>query len=249
MRKLPVAVCFVLGSMILAQAADAHGWCNTRNKCRWWAKKYTANTSVGCWGFSIPLCYQHSGSCGTASANCGWKSCIVGGASASASNSSSGCFVSTSHSGLGHAGVIPPDSATNSEDAGGGQVQSFADFDDATQTVTITIASGELSAASGGMPARLSAFIFVEDVREGEVVEDPVRTPENTVWEGSIVLDDGAATVAGFDPDAVTVITDRNGASIASISGTRAVVPLRLSAEDFENLVVQIVSDEIALPK
>lgn len=242
-----LGIAFVL--LTSAQQASADSWCNTRNKCRWWQNKYTANAVVGCIGFSIPLCYRHSGSCGTADAYCDWRNCLWGGGTAHATNSSSGCVATKYRTGQGVAGTPLPDAVAASNDTGSSRVQSFADFDDVLKTVTITLTDGSLSSTRGGMPERLTAYIFREDVTEGVVVEEPVRTPENTIWTGSIVLADGVVRTSGFRTEGIGVSTDREGMSVARLSGVQVTIPYAGSDADFENLVVQVVLDEVQLTK
>ncbi len=245
MTKLRATSLTVLGLVLFFSAlqADASAWCNTRNHCHWWSKRYTANAHVGCIGFSLPLCYQHSGGCGSASANCGWKSCLIGGASASASNGSGGCYTSTSHTGLGIAGTAATAAPCDNEQ-GGSYASTSAQFDDASQTVAISFGEGELGAIRGGKAARVQVFIFRDETPEGVENDEPKRTPENTVWEGSIALENGVVSAKGLDVRSLGVKTDENGYSTLSLAGVRALVPLALSDADWDSLIVQVVADE-----
>lgn len=245
MSKFRATSLTVLGLALFFSAVhvDASAWCNTRNHCKWWSKRYTANAHVGCIGFSLPLCYQHSGGCGSASANCGWKSCLIGGASASASNGSGGCSVSTSRTGLGIAGTAATAPCGDTEQGGSFAVTN-TQFDDASQTVALSFSDGELGAIRGGKAARVQVFIFRDETPEGVENDEPERTPENTVWQGSISLTDGVVSANGFDARGLTTGTDENGYSTVTLAGVRALVPLVLSAADWDSLIVQVVADE-----
>ncbi len=232
-----------LSLFFVAMQADASAWCNTRNHCRFLSKRYTANAHVGCIGFTLPLCYQHSSGCGSASANCGWKSCLIGGASSSASNGSGGCFTSTSHTGLGIAGTSATTPPCDNEQ-GGSFVASNAQFDDPSHTVAIAFTDGELGAIRGGKVARVQIFIFRDETPEGVENDEPERTPENTVWEGSITLADGVLGGKGFDTRNLKAQTNENGFSTVSLAGVRALVPVSLSDADWDSLIVQTVADE-----
>ena len=236
--------------LLVAQQADAHAWCTTRNKCHWWAKKFTANAQVGCIGFSVPLCYRHSGDCDwTANLSCGWRNCLWGGGDAAASNGWNGCSTWTTRSGQGLAGEPTTTTTTRDDDQGGHEVISRADFDDATHTVTINLDRGEISALQGGMAARFDVYVLRDDVTEdqvkpGDEAPDPEPTPANTLWKGSIVLRDGRLTVTGFDPAAFRVVTDEKGLSHVTFANVRTVQKLDVTDADFANLVVRVVADE-----
>lgn len=236
--------------LFLAEQANAHAWCVTRNNCRWWAKKFTADTRVGCIGFPLPLCAQHSGHCDlTASLSCGWRNCPWGGGNAAAQNGWGGCWTWTHRTGLGIAGEAPAATQAQNDDGGGHNVYSRAEFDDAARTVAITLDRGEISAKPGGMAGRLDVYILREDVTEDQVppdgeAPDPVPTPENTLWHGSIVLRDGRLTVTGFDPSAFTTVTDATGMSRVLFENVRTVQQLDIPDEEFAALLVKVIADE-----
>jgi hypothetical protein len=240
-----LGLCLLL--LFVAEQANAHAWCATRNKCRWWAKKFTANTRVGCIGLPLPLCAQYSANCNwTANLSCGWRHCIVGGGNAAASNGWNGCWTWTSRTGIGIAG----DSGTTAreDDAGGHDVYSRAEFDDLTRTVTITLDQGEISAKAGGMAGRLDVYVLWEDPTEptdpDTEAPDPEPTPENTYWHGSVVLRDGQVTVTGFDPAAFRVTTDSEEVSRVHFQNVTTVQQFDISDEDFGALLVKVVADE-----
>ncbi len=245
MRQHKGLAALLLGLFLVAGArqADADAWCKTRSHCWWLSKRYTANARTGCIPFIVPLCWHHSGGCGSAAASCS-NACIVGNASASASNSSSGCFLSTSRTGLGVAGTSSPDLLAASNDRGNSRLTSSSDFDDARGTVTINLDSGELQALAGGNPERIEAYVFVDDAPEGQAVEEAIRTSRNTLWSGSVDLRNGVLTVNGFNKDAFRVSTDATGLTTVSISGARAVVPVSTDPVLFERLVVEVTSTE-----
>jgi hypothetical protein len=228
-------------SFLAAQQADADAWCNTRNKCRWYSKKFTANAMVGCIGFSLPLCYQHSGDCDyTANLSCGWRNCLWGGGDAQAHNGWNGCYKWYTRSGQGVAGD-PTVTGTRDDDQGSGDVVSHAKFDDLTKTVNILLERGEITALAGGMAGRLDAYIFRDDtdesqIKEGEEAPEPEPTPANTLWHGTVVLRDGAVAVTGFDPRGFIVTTDANVETAQRLNVTDAA---------FANLVVRVsISEE-----
>lgn len=242
-----LGLCLVF--LFMAEQVDAHAWCVTRNKCRWWAKKFTADTRVSCIGFPLPLCAQHSGHCDwTAPLSCGWRNCPWGGGNASAQNGWGGCWLWTQRSGMGIAGEATT-SEFQEDDAGGHDVSSHAEFDGVAHTVTITLDQGEISAMAGGMAGRLDVYILREDVTENQVppdgeAPDPAPTPENTLWHGSVVLRDGRLTVTGFDPGAFTTVTDETGMSRVSFENVRTVQQLDVSDADFAALLVKVIADE-----
>lgn len=236
---------FMLLFLMAAEMANAHAWCVTRNKCRWWSKKFTANTHVGCWGFSLPLCYQHSGDCDyTANLSCGWRNCLWGGGDATASNGWGGCSLWTNRSGQGFAGE-PTETQPRDDEQGGHDVFSRAEFDDATKSVTISLDRGEITALKDGMAGRLDVYILREEApKEGETEKDPVPTPENTLWHGSVVLRGGAVAVNGFDPQAFKVTTDEKGISRVTFQNVTTVQRFHVTEEEFADLLVRVVADE-----
>lgn len=247
-NRIVLGVCLALAFLFAAQQADAGAWCTTRNKCHWYAKKFTANTQVGCIGLGT-LCYQHSGDCDwTANLNCGWRNCIWGGGNAAASNGWNGCWTWTSRSGQGVAGD-PTVTAGRDDDQGSHDVNSHAEFDDATQTVTITLDSGKITALQGGLAGHLDVYVLREDVdetqiKEGEDVPEPEPTPMNTLWHGSIILQDGQLALDGFAPDAFKVTTDDKGLSEVTFENVKAAPQFKISDVEFGNLVVRVMADE-----
>lgn len=235
--------------LLAAEQADAHAWCNTRNKCRWWAKKYTADTLVSCIGYPLPLCRQHSGDCDwTGDFSCGWRNCLWGGGNAAAHNGNVGCYQWDYRTGQGVAGD-PATRETRKDDQGGHEVYSRTEFDDATHMVKISLDRGEISALQGGLAGRLDVYVLRDDttedqVKPGEEAPDPVPTPENTLWHGSVVLTDGRLAVTGFDPAAFKVSTDEKGLSRASFANVQSVQRFDIRDEDFDNLVVRVVTSE-----
>lgn len=235
----------VLGLLLVLVSADAQAsaWCNTRNNCRWWAKKYTANASVGCIGFSLPLCYSHSGHCDGTSVSCGWKNCLWGGATAWASNGPGGCSAGGNRTGQGIYGESKADATSEADASGSHSLQSRAEFDNAQRTVTIALDRGVMTSSPDSMESRIDVYVFREDVEEGKEVEDPVRTEENTLWRASIVLSNGVLKVNGFDPRLFNVSRDEKGNTTVQFAGVKSVVPMSISDEDFGNLVVQVMVD------
>jgi hypothetical protein len=142
-----------------------------------------------------------------------------------------------------------PARATRDDDQGGHEVYSRTEFDDVTHTVTISLDRGEISALRGGLAGRLDVYVLRDDttedqVKPGEEAPDPVPTPENTLWHGSVVLSDGSLAVTGFDPTAFRVTTDQKGLSRASFANVQAVQRFDVKDEDFDNLVVRVVTSE-----
>jgi hypothetical protein len=240
---------FVLGLLFLAGArsADAHSWCKTRSGCHWWAKRYTANARTGCFPSLIPFCWHHSGSCGSASTSCG-HSCLPGGASASATNNSSGCFLSSGHTGLGWAADLQSAEPMRDDDQGGGRIVSTSEFDARGKTVAINLVEGEISSLAGGMPQRIEVYVFRDDSTEETPVEEPVRTKENTLWQGYVELRDGRLSSSGIDTRSFRVSTDSSGLSTASFANVRTQVSLAVSDVDVERLVVEVASTETNEP-
>ncbi len=240
-----------LAFLLPYQAAEAGASTTTRNRCRWWSKKYVANAHTGCLPFG-PLCYRHSGSCGDARATCGFTSCpFYGGAYASAVNGPGGASTFKYRYGLGFAGTPPVDATAG--DSGDSAVESVVEFDDNSRTVKVSIPAGHLTDQVGGLGERLSVFIFKEDVREGVEVEEPVRTPENTLWQASAVLHEGALSLDGFDPGAFSFGTGGTDtgcglSTTVTISNAHLSVPLFIAPTDFENLVVEVLLDEYGRP-
>ncbi|HEX8435081.1 hypothetical protein [Archangium sp.] len=243
MKKWFAPLLALLFVMLPTLEARAAGWCSTRNKCKWWAKKYTANADVHCIGLSLPLCYQHQGHCDSASASCSWRSCPVGGASAWASNGPSGCYHGGSRTGMGLYGTPASLEGGDEKSSGSHEVLSHAVFDDLSRSITLTLDRGYMTATADTMVSRFDVYVFREDVKEGQEVDEPVRTPENTRWHGSIVLQGGRLTVEGFDPTLFKVSTDRAGLTTVTFAQVKQVIRFDVSAEDFENLVVQSVAD------
>src|SRR5438105_2066098 len=83
-----VAVVTGLAFLVGAISSQA-GWnFNTRNTCKWYAKKYAANADCGC--SALLLSYQHSSGCDTVTAHAGPKTCLYGAAEAYAQNGPGG---------------------------------------------------------------------------------------------------------------------------------------------------------------
>jgi hypothetical protein len=250
-NKVSLGLLLGLSGLLLAHQAGAEAWCKTRNKCNFWGKKYTANARVGCFELPLPLCWHHQGHCDSASASCGWNNCpISGGASASASNNSGGCVWTINRTGTGVAGTPPPTpTEMRDDDAADSRLESTTEFDDARQEVTIRLKNGTLAARPGGLAQRIDVYVFREDVRAGVEVEDPVRTPENTLWHGSIVLAGGRLAVVGFSADAFATTVEGKETVRVSIADARALIPFRIGAADFEKLVVEVGTSEEAPAK
>ncbi|MCP3142250.1 hypothetical protein [Pyxidicoccus xibeiensis] len=235
----------LLGLFLVLGTADAQAssWCNTRNRCKWFAKKFTANATVGCIGFGLPLCASHSGHCDGTSVSCSWRSCLWGGAQSSASNGWGGCSATGYRTGQGVYGEVDPGATAEADASGSHSVQTRAEFDDARRTVTLILDKGTMTSSADAMESRIDLFIFREDVVEGQQVEDPVRTEQNTLWRASIVLSNGVLRVSGFDPRQFTVTRDEKGITTVSFANLRTLVPMSISDADFGNLVVQTLVD------
>lgn len=249
-NRIFVGLGLFMAVLLMAQQANADAWCNTRNNCRWWAKKFTANAQVGCIGYPLPLCVRHSGHCDyTANLSCGWRNCLWGGGDAAAHNGWNGCYQWTSRSGQGIAGDPTTTTGTRDDDQGGHEISSHSDFDNLNHTVTITLDRGEITALQGGMASTLDVYVLREDVDEsqvkpGEEAPDPVPTPQNTLWHGSIVLSDGRLSVSGFDPRAFSLSTDSKGVSTVNFTNVATTQRFSLTDADFGNLVVRLVAAE-----
>lgn len=243
MKKLSTALLAMMLVMLPTLEAHAASWCSTRNNCRWWAKKYTANADVHCIGLTLPLCYQHQGHCDSASASCGWVSCLWGGASSWATNGPSGCNHGGNRSAQGLYGTPASTEGGDEKSSGSHKVQSHADFDNTRHTVTVTLDSGTMTSTADTMVSRYDVYVFREDVKEGQEVDEPVRTPENTLWHGSIVLQNGKLAVQGFDPALFKVSTDDTGITTVTFAMIKQELRFDVSDEDFGNFVVQMVAD------
>lgn len=239
----------LLGLALFAgsQAAEAHSWCKTRSGCHWWAKRFTANARTGCFPVLTPFCWHHSGSCGTASASCS-HACLPGNASASATNSSAGCFLSSGHTGLGWAADLDSAEPMRDDDQGGGRIVSTSEFDARGKAVAINLVEGEISSLAGGMPQRIEIYVFRDDSTEDTPVEEPVRTKDNTLWQGYVELRDGRLSSSNIDTRSFRLSTDRSGLSTASFSNVKTAVAFPVSDADFERLVVEVVSTETNAP-
>ena len=150
--------------------------------------------------------------------------------------------------GQGIAGIPLADATASPNDKGDSRVDSFSEFDDAAKTVTITLTDGFLSSTSGGMPERFSAYIFREDVSAKGDEDEPLRTADNTLWSGSIVVAEGSVQTEGFEADGIEV-SQQGEITLAQFRDLRTTIPLDLSDADFANLVVQVVLDEVQLTK
>lgn len=239
LRRLVLAATLVGAVTFVALPASADAWCKTRNRCTWLSKKYTANAYVSCIGLWVPLCYHHGNGCGSASATCGWRSCLWGGASASASNGPGGCSTTKQRNGLGIAGHYIATAARN-DDFGDSSADSRVEFDDSTRSVILHLDRLSLSSLANGLRERLDVYAFVEDTGDGGVSDEPVRTDANTVWHGSVTLKDGVVSSDLGDARTLIVDTYDGGLSRASADGVSVRIPLDLTPEAFENLVIEV---------
>ncbi len=115
--------------------------------------------------------------------------------------------------------------------------------------MTISLDRGEISALQGGLAGTLDVYILRDDttedqVKPGEEAPDPVPTPTNTLWHGSIVLTDGRLVVTGFDPSEFKVTTDPTGLSRVTFANVKSVQQFNISDADFDNLVVRVATGE-----
>lgn len=234
---------FATACLLLAQEALAGASCVTRANCGAINKRYVAKAHVLCG--AMPLCLKHSSGCGSAYANCEWKSCTFGGGMARAINGPGGCQVYTFRTGMGIAGdPIDPTVELREDDASGTEATSAAEFDAVTGTVTIRLTGGRLTATPGGLAQRLTVTLLQDDPDAPE--EDPTPTAGNTLWAGSIVVSDGELAVTGFDATDFATTTDDEGHTVVTFPDVEVAIPLPdLSANDFANLAVKTLTDEI----
>lgn len=256
-QKLIVGLALILACLLGAQEASAGASCITRSHCYALSKRFVAQAHVSCLlseAIPFPLilkCFEREPRCGTVTANCDWRHCSIGGARARATNGVAGCFLSTAQWGLGIAGDAsfdPADDPTlpmGEEDGGDGEALTNARFNEVARTVEVRLESGRLAAAPGGLGQRLTAWIFRDESAGDD--EDPVPNDETTLWTGSVTVIGGELSVTGFDPTAFILSTDDMGRTVVTFTDVATVVPLEdLSKEDFANVAVKILTDEIA---
>lgn len=238
--KMIRGLLFGMGCLLLAQEAMAGASCVTRANCGALTKRYVAKSHVLCG--VVPVCLKQSSGCGSAYTNCEWKNCLYGGGMSRAINGPGGCQIYTYRVGMGIAGeAFDPMVELDENDASGTEALSSAEFDAATGTVTIHLSDGRLTATPGGLAQRLTVTLFQEDGTE----EDPTPTAANTLWSGSVVVNGGKFAVTGFDASDFTLSTNDEGLSEATFSDIEVVLPLDISAADFANVVVKVLTDEI----
>ncbi|MEM1203939.1 MAG: hypothetical protein AAGN66_11985 [Acidobacteriota bacterium] len=237
-------ILFMSSLMFLVLAADAwaSATCKTRSRCRWWSKKYIAKAKVSCWGMTLPLCYKRSSSCGNANAYCGWKSCLWGGATASASNGPGGCSVSGSRSGLGRYGetLTTPAEPGSKDGMGAHDALTRVEYEEREGAVVHFdhFAMGNTLDTSF---SRVDVVAYIES-EEGLANDDDDFLPERVVWSGYIHLQDGVVSHKGFEE----VARDFQGqADIEEVilTGLAKRIPFEGTADEFDRLAVEVIID------
>ncbi|MEM7052141.1 MAG: hypothetical protein AAF604_20915 [Acidobacteriota bacterium] len=240
------ALIFGLSTLMwLLPVADlfAHSWCQTRNRCRWWRKEYVAGATVGCIGFSLPLCYKRSASCGTAYASCGPKHCLWGQARAWAQNSSSGCSKGGWRTGQGIYGdPVEHFDVTEAplDAAGDHQMSSRVEFDPDRRQVAIHFDEVMMKSTVDSSYSRIDVYLFLDDDKLPE--EEVQPTPDNTLWSGYLESRDGRLVSEGLDSLAKAF---RSAGAEATLEARGVVesIPFFGSDDEWERLTVQVVID------
>lgn len=243
-KTLILAISTLLFFAFTADAfADAK--CKTRSQCRWWAKQFVASATVGCWfpAFAYTLCHKRSASCGSpVSANCEWKNCLWGGATASASNNYGSCSFSAFRSGLGRYGeevTDPQPDSDNGEGSHEGLVRTeFTDDGGAA----VHFDHMRLSSTLDESFSRIDIVAYVES-HESLKNDSEDFPPERVLHRSYIHLQNGVVTHKGFDEIAAPF---RGAADVTDIdlSGFSQYIPtFEGSADELERVAIDIVVD------
>jgi len=241
MKRKLVFLLSLIFLLTLTADAFASASCKTRSRCRWWAKKYVAKATVRCLFNPIPLCHSRGSSCGTAYANCGWKYCLVGGASANASNGPGGCFKSGSRTGLGRYGEPSATTTASEDNAGAHDMQSYVEFVE-QQGAVVRLDSLVMSSTLDESFSRLDVTAYVES-EEGLANDDDDFPPDRIVWQGYIHLQKGVVTQQGFDEEVQQYLGRVDVTEVIFPPGVFKEIPFIGTADEFDRLAVDVVID------
>lgn len=243
-RKSLILALSALLMLIFTAEAFADAKCKTRSKCRWFAKQYVASATVGCWfpAFAFTLCHQRSASCGAVSANCGWKSCLWGGATASATNNFGSCTFSASRSGLGRYGEETSNPQPGSENGRGsheGLVRTeYLDNGGAA----IFFDEMSLSSTLDESFSRIDVVAYVESQEslDNDTEEFP---PERVLHHSYIHLQNGAVSHKGFGQiaDAFRGATDVTELDLSGFS--QILAPFEGTDDELDRLAIDVIVD------
>lgn len=243
MRKSIVFALALVFAILTVGEAYADATCKTRNKCRWWRKKYVANTAVGCFDIlnGIPLCYNHSASCGTVFSSCGPKTCFWGQAAAWASNGpDGGCQKGGVRYGFGWYGTEPTEPDPALRDARGDhEMTSRVEYDEVSQEVHLLIDSLRMTSTVDESFSRVDVWLYLEPDDESQ---DPEPTPENTIWYGYLLSQNGQLQQSGFD-ELARRFTNDGAITTLDVQDYVKTIPYLGTAEEFEFLSVKIMVD------
>jgi hypothetical protein len=242
----------ILGSiaacaLVVLSTVEAHaGWSVTvRQHCRWWSQKYVARAHAGC-GVLL-LCSSHSSSCGTASASCSKKTCMVGYAQASSYCGPSGWGGSSAATGNGFAGLEGRDGGTEVS-ASHNRAEGSVIFDEAAGAVILMISDSEFSAAADGSFSELEAIVSFLPGTEQDPVDDaaaPPPTADQILWRGLMRLEADEIRFAGdLSIDDMAPATERTLASSPVVRCQRVAMTIPVPAGvSFEQIEVTIRCD------
>ena len=243
MRKSIILGLSLLFAFLTVNEAFADSSCKTRNRCRWWRKRYVAKAKVGCWEISriIPLCYSRQSSCGGVAVTCGPKFCLWGSATAFATNGPGGCTTGGARSGLGWYGTAPESPLPGLERAQGDhELRSRVEFDNDRKNIDIIFDSLTMTATVDEAYSRVDLWVYLEP--DTQTKEEPEPTTENTVWYGYLVSQNGQLTQEGFD-DLARQFTNNGEITSLEITNFVKTIPFFGSTKDFDNLAVKVTVD------
>ncbi|MEM9593888.1 MAG: hypothetical protein AAGD06_06485 [Acidobacteriota bacterium] len=240
-RKLALLFGFV--GMLAFVGVDAYATvkCKTRSRCRSWSKQYIAKAKTRCRGQGR-TCRERHASCGTAVANCSWRSCSSGGASAYAQNNGGSCILNGSRSGRGRYGELEADPDQGvAKSSGNHQMASHVSFQEG-RSATLVIDHMVMDSTVDDSFSRLDVVAFVES-REGLANDDDDFPPDRIVWKGSIHLQNGVVSLQGFDDDQIRDYVGAKDVTAVQLGGLAQTIPFDGTAEEWDRFAVEISAD------
>ncbi|MEM9555698.1 MAG: hypothetical protein AAGC60_15690 [Acidobacteriota bacterium] len=243
-RKPFILALSALLFLVFSAEAFGHASCKTRSKCRWWSNQYIASASVGCWypSFAFTLCYQRGSSCGKATANCGWKRCLWGGASASATNDNGWCTFSASRSGLGRYGeevTEPTPDSDNGEGSHEGLVRTEYRADG---SAAVHFQQMRMTSTLDESFSRIDVVAYVESHESLENDSDDFP-PERVLYRAYIHLQNGIVSHQGFD-QAAAEYRDATNVTEVDLSGSSLSLPVfEGTPDELDRVAIDVVVD------
>jgi hypothetical protein len=241
-RHLWLGLVLISAVTLLTDALPAHAsWSyNTRKKCRALSKQYVASTAAGCWEQPSALLvhFNQSSGCGDVTSYAD-KVCLFGGSWASAFNGPSGHGGDSGHTGSGWAAAVHP----LSNPGGGPTANSHATthfrgtttFDDANQTITVSIASGRFTATND------STFSLLEiDAWVARDSTDTLYSASKTFWRGYMRVRNGVVTYADHFSAADFAVTTGGDSTTATIGPLTKVIPFPDGIGSFDNANLRV---------